>query len=367
MVPSKLVSTGYPLSGQTQSGCTLLVLDSMGPTDVPELEAAYAAGIFDGEGCVHIAPYLARGRPYHRLFLAVANTDFAVLDWLHFRWGGHVSKTKCRPRCSPIRMWSLTEGGGKPFLEAVLPYLLIKKEQAELALLFTQTKSANTHGRKSDPEAVGRRAELHRRFRELRAAWSAGDQTSAVGSGTAARPPRPEVTPQNRPPSEAAYAAGIFDGEGCVHIAPYRQSGRKYHRLDVTVTNTHFALMDWLHFRWLGYLGKPIAYPGRRPVRIWSLSEGYAKPFLQEILPYLTVKREEARLGLLFIQTKSLNHGRRGDPEAVTRRADLYARLQALQHYRHPSRACALSCFSPAQPRVGDQLRQRWRVKMLSR
>jgi hypothetical protein len=136
--------------------------------DITEIEVAYAAGIFDGEGCIHIAPYRKRGRPYHRLMVAVTNTDFPLLDWLHARWGGHLGKPLLTNRHRPCKIWALSEGYAYPFLNAVYPYLIVKRRQAELALQFMNARSPGTHGRRPDDAATGRRAELHRQLQALR-------------------------------------------------------------------------------------------------------------------------------------------------------------------------------------------------------
>jgi len=42
----------------------------------------------------------------------------------------------------------------------MLPYLIIKKSEAEIALQFIEAKSDNRTGRKGDPAALARRADL---------------------------------------------------------------------------------------------------------------------------------------------------------------------------------------------------------------
>ena len=129
---------------------------------------------------------------------------------------------------------------------------------------------------------------------------------------------------------EAAYAAGLFDGEGCVHIAPYVKRGRDYHRLYVILTNTYLPVLKWAQSRWGGYLQQVEATTLRHRVAFHlRFTEGYAEPFLKCILPYLIIKKAQAQIGLAFIAAKSANrHGRLGDAAAVSKRADLYDQLQ---------------------------------------
>lgn len=106
---SRAVSTGN-LPPRRRPVDTRHDLKPYGASEVTELEAAYAAGIFDGDGCIHSAPYRKRGRPYHRLVVAVTNTDFHLLDWLHARWGGHLGKPLLRSGCRPCKILMLSEG-----------------------------------------------------------------------------------------------------------------------------------------------------------------------------------------------------------------------------------------------------------------
>src|ERR1700736_1605825 len=87
------------------------------PSVVPSDEVAYTAGFFDGEGCVNIARYLQRGRPYHTLAIIFTNTDFQVLAWLQQRWGGNIFKpTQLDIRRRPYGHLRLSAGPARPLL-----------------------------------------------------------------------------------------------------------------------------------------------------------------------------------------------------------------------------------------------------------
>ncbi len=137
---------------------------------MPSNEVAYTAGFFDGEGCVSIARYLQRGRPYHTLAIIFTNTDFQVLTWLQQRWGGNIFKpTQLNARRRPYGHLRLSAGPARPLLQAMLPYLIVKKSQVEIALEFIESRSANHGGRQGDPVAKARRAALAARMPRPRA------------------------------------------------------------------------------------------------------------------------------------------------------------------------------------------------------
>jgi len=104
-------------------------------------EVAYAAGILDGEGCICITKQ--RSDRHHKrgyemkLLVSIGNTDFSLLEWLRARFGGSIySYSKSGNGRKPIGQWHLDSRKAIPFLKAVLPYLVIKQAQAELALDF---------------------------------------------------------------------------------------------------------------------------------------------------------------------------------------------------------------------------------------
>src|SRR5438128_2397093 len=103
-----------------------LLLIAEAPPPIPSNEVAYTAGFFDGEGCVNIARYLKRGRPYHILAIIFTNTNFQVLEWLHQRWGGNLIRQVVRgnPRHRPCGYLRLSPGPARPLLIAMLPYLI---------------------------------------------------------------------------------------------------------------------------------------------------------------------------------------------------------------------------------------------------
>src|SRR5438876_10406982 len=113
-----------------------LLLIAEAPPPIPRNEVAYTAGFFDGEGCVNIARYLKRGRPYHTLAIIFTNTDFRVLEWLQRRWGGYLTRPILPDgtRQRPYRHLRFSAGPARPLLLAMLPHLINKKSDVEMAL-----------------------------------------------------------------------------------------------------------------------------------------------------------------------------------------------------------------------------------------
>lgn len=140
------------------------------PTVIPtETELAYIAGLFDGEGCVSIyAKYDEKNdRRYHALNVSIANGNSAVLRWVQARLGGRLNNNGVGGKGAARDCWSLRWSNTQTveFLTAVLPYLIVKREAAEIGLEFRKTVTAKVDCRTGIPAGViGRREQLHERL-----------------------------------------------------------------------------------------------------------------------------------------------------------------------------------------------------------
>ena len=107
---------------------------------------------------------------------------------------------------------------------------------------------------------------------------------------------------------EASYIAGLIDGEGSFHIARQINKKTKNVRYQSTIVVVMNAAV--LKDLWKVYGGCLFQYPSRgtpQPVNYcyyWSLMDSrILKPLLQEILPFLKVKRKQAELLLEALET----------------------------------------------------------------
>ena len=99
---------------------------------------AYTAGIVDGEGCTCIT--FTSGK---RLCMSVSvtSTDEWLCQWLKMQYGGsvHLMKTQ-KPNWKHGHRWWLASKQASEFLRLILPYLNLKRPQAELAISFQQNR-----------------------------------------------------------------------------------------------------------------------------------------------------------------------------------------------------------------------------------
>ena len=104
--------------------------------EVSECNLAYFAGLFDGEGCVNVVevkPKPGRHSPTFQTLAQVSMTDRRSLDLLFITFGGRI-RLSTKKGSRPIWVWRVYHKNAKRFLEAILPYLVVKKYQAELLI-----------------------------------------------------------------------------------------------------------------------------------------------------------------------------------------------------------------------------------------
>lgn len=110
-----------------------------------------------------------------------------------------------------------------------------------------------------------------------------------------------------------SYLAGLFDGEGCIHIAKvdYHGKGTSHsefgYRVDIHITMTYEPVVKWLvaNFGGVYYANhwNPEHNKNWKPAYRW-VPKGKANKLalITGILPYLIVKREIAKVALEFFQ-----------------------------------------------------------------
>lgn len=105
---------------------------------------AYLAGIIDADGCICILktkPNQHNRKGKWSLRLNVTNTNSRLVGWLtqHFPDIGHLFWKFEKEGWKPRYDWYLSGWNAAKLLELCLSYLVIKKEQAKIAIEFQET------------------------------------------------------------------------------------------------------------------------------------------------------------------------------------------------------------------------------------
>ncbi len=120
-------------------------------------EAAYCAGIIDGEGSISLTRNRKNRWPSPQV--SVASTDKELVQWLRNRFGGSIVTKKPRKiNHSQSYDWKLTDRRALQFLQIVRPYLVIfrKIERADL-LIEAYVNCTPRNGRYSEEMAAQKR------------------------------------------------------------------------------------------------------------------------------------------------------------------------------------------------------------------
>lgn len=128
---------------------------------------AWAAGILDGEGCIQLISRKGRtgprgvGRAGFCLRVDVGNTDPRMLLKLKELFGGSAvsrRKTNRGYGTMPMWQWSLGCAQAEAMLRAVLPWLVVKKEQADLAIISRELVQPSRRKKLTAAELAERQA-----------------------------------------------------------------------------------------------------------------------------------------------------------------------------------------------------------------
>lgn len=146
-----------------------------------QLNLAYLGGFFDGEGSVFIGR-LKRpsGNPSYRINVSCAGTVKEPIEMYRKLFSKSrqelIFRSKKNPKYKPYWMWMATGHLAAEFLRIILPYLVIKKEQARLALEFYEWReSLGKTGIPRKSSEVQRMEQYRKRIHELKGMSSRND------------------------------------------------------------------------------------------------------------------------------------------------------------------------------------------------
>ena len=142
-----------------------------------ETALAYLAGIIDGEGYIGIKRTTrrdARSPIYHER-IQVRMTDEAAIQFLAATLGGNYYREQPHANDGrPLYCWQASDALACRILERVMPYLIVKRDQAENVLRLRASKLDPRARRRGSPAArvmdvdvLAERETLYLRARDL--------------------------------------------------------------------------------------------------------------------------------------------------------------------------------------------------------
>lgn len=132
-------------------------------------DLAYMAGLLDGEG--HIGITLRKNlRSGHQLRIEITNTNEAFIKWILPRFDGHGAHRKDRwgdGNRKDSYVWYADNRKAIRLLKLLMPYLVLKKEQAQIAIDFQSSIKPNARNNSITDEIFANRESLRLRIRVL--------------------------------------------------------------------------------------------------------------------------------------------------------------------------------------------------------
>ena len=107
---------------------------------ISKIDRAYIAGLIDGEGSIHMTRKVKYGTYY--AFITVGMSDKGVIEWLANQFGNkateclYMKKGSFKKTPKPIYRISLQGRRACLLCEILLPYLKVKKKQAEVLMEY---------------------------------------------------------------------------------------------------------------------------------------------------------------------------------------------------------------------------------------
>jgi hypothetical protein len=137
-----------------------------------EVQLAYTAGIIDGEGYFVLVPRAMNHRKYgkyqrYNAVVGIKHTKRELLEWMKEKFGGNIYGVPCRSIAhAPSWEWRVTHLAAAAFVQQIMPYLLLKKRNAELILEVQGT--AKRWGKWGVPsEVLDRREAMYAEMKSL--------------------------------------------------------------------------------------------------------------------------------------------------------------------------------------------------------
>ena len=144
------------------------------------LDDRYAAGLFDGEGYVRVARWEKPNSTHvrYQVFVGIGMSHLPVIRLLQQTYGGGVNVNRHSTRNPKHRdqfVWNVASQKAATFLRGVLPHLVVKRRETELALELQASidqwkhKLGSRHGfHERRDEVFAYRAHLARQIADLK-------------------------------------------------------------------------------------------------------------------------------------------------------------------------------------------------------
>lgn len=134
---------------------------------------SYLAGLVDGEGSICISKYFDKksGKLRIQPHFEITTSDSIITPFLKENFNGCIIVRKRKiynENWHDANMWMITGNDNIiNILEQMLPYLQLKKEQAELMIEFCKSRNISFRKRREERYFTTREIEIYEKLKEL--------------------------------------------------------------------------------------------------------------------------------------------------------------------------------------------------------
>lgn len=303
------------------------------------MNIAYLAGYTDGDGCISCRIYIQKPKmiKVYESSIQICSVNEDICNFFKCEFYGAVHK---RPEKRTDRkdswVWYVKGNNCLNILVQIEPFLILKRKTSLLLRsLINQINSFHSsRGKSISEESHFIRESI---VNQIKQEIHMNDIVDEDKFNTLKVIKKSIVPSRN----DLAYLAGLIDSEGCFRIKswqPKREGRNRSYVISLEIGNTKFSIFPWLMERFGGnVVFKKSTNQRHRPVILWSLSSDALFQFLNDISPYLRIKKERCEKLSQFHQTGFTVGGERKSDEykkriteVLTTREKLFEEFQVL-------------------------------------
>ncbi len=296
---------------------------------VSAIDWARLAAFIDSEGTIYVNSRTTKssGSVQHCLSLSVPNVSMALMGWLRSTFGGSIALRDQRTG-RPCYGWRVNGSRVAELLTHCLPYLVLRGEQALIALQFQQGLMGQSKIGRPSPWEIRRRCSAQRAISTLNNMHFGEWQPPKVAEGRDAL----HACLASASPTLLAQLASFIDAEGTIFIN--RQKRGRWNdvfTLMVCIVNTNPRLFTWIASHLAG--GGIYRHPQPSSHKIcfkWMVSSVQAELVLRYCLPYFIVKQEQAAIAVAFRELIDSNNKQKNSAVSVQAREEMRNRIHVL-------------------------------------
>ena len=266
--------------------------------NINKTNLSYLAGYIDGDGCFYIGKVTNKKRTAHKFpqCIAITSVNKEVLAWCKQLFGGSISTNYNVPKNNkPLHVYILRKLKVVPLIEEIYPYLVEKREEAQVFLDFATSKN------------VKEKINLIHKIKILK---------NTINLVYPCHKEEFEKFIQTINPTENdfAYLAGFIDAECCFKINKHLSKPRPNYVYQILLqcNNTKAPIFLWLLQRFGGRINfiDRQKYNSKNQL-CWRLGGKALSKILDKIYPFLKHKKPVCEQLMKFYETTLSNGGAR--------------------------------------------------------